>query len=251
MKTFESYEVCRTGKLHQFYTLYVYRTVVNGSFALESRRFKQNLSLDETEAWEKGKAIYEERKETFSRLIGDYHATIDMIDSPRKIYCDMKAFGMDWRKTEKGFCTDPTKEFWQMWRQYKSILKEAGFSVFKDDTGSFILFFRNTTDEKMVEAFKILDDKKAAQVTTGEYVGEIKERLKDIKVVVKSVFHTSGYYGDSQVAIFVDEEGNTYKTFYSGNHKIVKDEFCVISGTVKKHEERDGLRQTVLNRVKF
>lgn len=251
MKTYESYEVCRTGKLNQFYTLYVFRTVVSGTFALETRRFMQNLSIDERQAWKKGVAIYTERKETFSDLIGDYSASIDMIDSPRRLYCDLKAFGMDWRKTEKGFCTEPTQEFWQMWRQYKTILKEAGFSVFKGDTGSFILFFRNTTDEKMQEAFKILDDKKANQVTTGNYVGELKQRLKNIKVIVKSVFCSSGYYGDSQCATFEDEEGNTYKTFYSGDSKIIKGEFYSLTGTVKKHEERDGVRQTVLNRIKF
>lgn len=246
----EAMYVCRTGRLQQFYTLYIERSVINGGFCLNSYRFVQNLSKEEGAAWDKAKKMFDDRKEvlTSSWGKGKYYLDIDMIDSPKREYCDLKAFGFEWKKTEKGFTTEPDRDFWTIWRKHKTSLKEAGFSVFKDYKGFFVLFFRNTTDEKMVEAFDLLESKVQNQVVTGKYMGEIKERLRDIPAYVERVFTKDSFYGTTQVATFV-YGAHTFTTFYSGKTEIKEGSNVMLTGTVKDHKEYDGKKVTILNRI--
>lgn len=249
IKTVEYMEVCRTGKLHQFYTLYIHRTVSSGTFFLDSYSFQQNLSLEEDAAWNKAKAMLDDRKECMTKAWGEsYFVSMDMVDSPKREYCDLKAFGFEWKKTAKGFMTSPDKAFWTTWRKHKSSLKEAGFSVFKDHFEMFVLFFRNTTEEKMVEAFELMEDKMANQVLTGKYLGEIKERLRDIPAYVERCFTKDSFYGPTQVATFV-YGAHTFTTFYSGKTKIIEGSSVMLTGTVKDHKEYDGKKVTMLNRI--
>lgn len=104
----------------------------------------------------------------------------------------------------------------------------------------------------MVSSYlKTVEEKKNAEKQLpSNWVGEIGERLKDIHVECIFSRVVSSYYGESVLYTFRDANGNIYKTFYSGNSWSVDDgESVLITGTVKKHDEWKGQKQTMLNRV--
>lgn len=58
-------------------------------------------------------------------------------------------------------------------------------------------------------------------------------------------------YGTSELYIFVDKDGNKYKTFYSGRGwECETGDKVTLKGTVKKHEEYKGEKATMLTRCK-
>jgi len=83
-----------------------------------------------------------------------------------------------------------------------------------------------------------------------EFVGEIGDRIKDIRVKVLFTKDIESMYGLSTLYIFQDDAGNIMKSFYSGSKwSYDKDEIILITGTVKKHETYNSKKNTMLNRV--
>ena len=274
MNIFTEYHICRTGKLEQFYTLYTTTTVSYGdNFFNQVCSFQQNLSHNEDEAISKVKEMISSSREPDNTFI-------DFCDSTKKEYCDLKAFGFKWKKTPKGFMANLNKyyipsyskdddiveaeehnnlvdNFWRTWREKKSIMKEAGFSVFKADDG-FKLFFRNCPNEEMYERMSLLENKYEVQ---GEFVGGIGERLKDIEVTCeKFIEDEQTHYGYNRVETtttlrlwFKTEAGEQIFTKYTGKKYVLKDfdtkGILRLSGTVKSHEVRDFVNTTIINRV--
>jgi hypothetical protein len=82
------------------------------------------------------------------------------------------------------------------------------------------------------------------------FVGQVKDK---IEVTGKCVWLTEvqSMYGVSVLYIFVDETtGNKFKTFYSGKSwSANQGDIVKIKGTVKKHEEYKGEKNTMLTRV--
>lgn len=93
-------------------------------------------------------------------------------------------------------------------------------------------------------------EKKAEDGKQSEWQGELKQRLKSIKVVCTYKRHLDTDFGESTLYAFKDAAGNVYKTFYSGySWSVDVDEAVMIDGTVKKHAEFNGTKETMLNRV--
>ena len=87
--------------------------------------------------------------------------------------------------------------------------------------------------------------------SNSEWVGEVGERLKKIPVTLLSVHGFDGHYGFSQVVKFEDEKENIYTWFTAVEIKIEPGEQCLLTGTVKKHDEYKGEKTTVLTRCKL
>jgi len=84
------------------------------------------------------------------------------------------------------------------------------------------------------------------------HVGSIGERLKNLFVKVTFKREIPSQWDDSisMLYSFKDVDGNIYKTFYSGyKWNLELDDEVTIAGTVKKHDEFKGQKQTMLNRV--
>lgn len=239
MERIDHYQICRTGKLNQFYTLYILQRIIGKGLCLNNCYFVKNLSLDIDKS-------VTEVKEMISKQ--NHTCEIDIIETDKTEYCDLQAYSMNWRKTPKGFCADPTNQFWDIWRQHKVKLKSIGFSVFKPENQGFIVFFRNTTNEAMAESFAELED---MEVTiSGNHLGEIKERLRSVQVTIIHAERKIGDYGDYSVYTFTDNEGNKLKTYYSGKHRYKKDQKLVLSATVKDHVINGGDKLTIITRMK-
>lgn len=87
--------------------------------------------------------------------------------------------------------------------------------------------------------------------TLGQFVGEVGERLRALKVEFVQEYSFEGYYGRTYVYEF-DYEGNTL--VWMTSKYIVLDEeveWFELTGTVKKHEVYKDKKQTYLNRCKI
>jgi hypothetical protein len=83
-----------------------------------------------------------------------------------------------------------------------------------------------------------------------EWVGEVKQRMRDLKVTLSSARACSSAYGTSIMFTF-DYNGNTLIWFTScppdEEDAVVGNEY-LLTGTVKKHDTYRGVKQTYLNR---
>ena len=82
-----------------------------------------------------------------------------------------------------------------------------------------------------------------------EWVGSEKERLRSLDVVLTGARECSTYYGDSTLYTF-DYDGNEMTWFTSSCPKVemVVGHSYLLTGTVKKFNEYNGVKQTQLSR---
>ena len=88
------------------------------------------------------------------------------------------------------------------------------------------------------------------------YFGEIGKRYRGVAATVNRVRYTEGMYGTTTVVSMVTPEGQELVWFASGGVKGVDEDELVgkaikLDGTVKKHDEFRGVKQTKLNRCKI
>lgn len=80
------------------------------------------------------------------------------------------------------------------------------------------------------------------------YQGEIGERITILVRVEKNV-QISGFYGDSTVHTFVDEDGNQY-VWITASKSLAEGKVMWLAGTVKDHKLYKNAQQTVLTRCR-
>lgn len=85
------------------------------------------------------------------------------------------------------------------------------------------------------------------------FVGEIKERLRDLEVIVKSKITYESRFGSGVGLIlkFEDAKGNIFVWFTSTNQDIEVNDSILLTGTVKEHSNYGDEKQTVLSRCKI
>lgn len=87
-----------------------------------------------------------------------------------------------------------------------------------------------------------------AELATSEYVGKVGERLNFDVREAKLLTSFETYYGTTHLYRFIDANGNVL-IWFTGNSVDVET-MPRIKATVKEHSERDGVKQTILTRVK-
>jgi hypothetical protein len=89
--------------------------------------------------------------------------------------------------------------------------------------------------------------------TVNEWVGKEGDKLAGIKVTVTGIREMENQWGTTTLFTFKDEQGRVFKWFASGifNDVTEGDKVTIVRATVKKHDEYNGTKQTVLTRVKF
>lgn len=82
-----------------------------------------------------------------------------------------------------------------------------------------------------------------------EWIGDIKERIRDLAVVLTGARECSSMYGISTLYTF-DNNENQLIWFTTSCPKVdmIVGHSYLLTGTVKKHDERNGVKQTQLNR---
>lgn len=88
----------------------------------------------------------------------------------------------------------------------------------------------------------------SSKESKSEWIGEIKERLRDLRVTLTGRRECSGMYGDSVLFTFEDEAENILTWFTTRPPEIEVGHSYLLTGTVKKFTEYNRVKQTQLNR---
>ena len=87
--------------------------------------------------------------------------------------------------------------------------------------------------------------------SSGDFIGELKERLRNLNVVLKSRFSVSTRFGDSECLKFDDEKGNHFCWWTSTCPQAEIGEKFLLTGTVKEHTTYKAENLNVLTRCKL
>ena len=101
--------------------------------------------------------------------------------------------------------------------------------------------------EKYLER-KAREEARKAAAGSSDYVGNIGERITVKAETAKLLTSWENDYGTTFLYKFIDEAGNVF-IWYASRGIEVKDGMT-LKGTVKNHNERDGVKQTVITRCK-
>lgn len=105
----------------------------------------------------------------------------------------------------------------------------------------------------IVSGYQRAKSREASAATGADsgYVGTIKKRetFAGLKVIFSRVFE--GYYGERQMVKFADAAGNILVWWNTGSSNPQVDQTYNVTGTVKNHEEYEGVKQTLLTRCKL
>lgn len=84
----------------------------------------------------------------------------------------------------------------------------------------------------------------------GNFLGEIGDKL-EIRVAYERCISFDSTFGTMFIEVFKDESGNTLIWKSSSGMKVpANGQMVTIKGTIKDHQEYNGINQTVLTRVK-
>jgi hypothetical protein len=86
----------------------------------------------------------------------------------------------------------------------------------------------------------------ADQALVSKHVGEVGDR-SIFSLLVEKVIASEGAYGPSFIHLMSDAENNRFVWFSSAN-KLEENVEVRLRGTIKKHDERNGVKQTILSR---
>lgn len=84
---------------------------------------------------------------------------------------------------------------------------------------------------------------------SNEWLGQPKERLRGIIASIQRVRYREGDFGTSTIITLLTGSGDTITWFASSYIEAEQHDLWRLDGTVKKHEEYRGTRQTVITRV--
>jgi len=122
---------------------------------------------------------------------------------------------------------------------------------FFESMSKAIFVWGHLTDGQRNAMVKILDKEKArkaewaARDAECQWVGTVGER-QAFEVTVKHVVELEGFYGFTYVNICRDADNNVI--IYKGSNDWVKGSQVTCMAKVKEHGERDGVKQTVIQR---
>ena len=105
------------------------------------------------------------------------------------------------------------------------------------------------SDKQLAAAERVFEQQAERKVTdaASEWIGEVKVRM-EIEVKVLFIKEHEGYYGPVDIIKMQDMEGNGLTWFCTGISSLKRGDHVKIKATVKKHEEYQGAKQTVLTR---
>lgn len=87
------------------------------------------------------------------------------------------------------------------------------------------------------------------QKRTSEWYGNVKDKVEiTVKVESKHAFETQ--YGTTRLHKMIDNDGRAFTWFASSASGMEQGHTYRIKGTIKKHDEYNGWKQTILTRVK-
>ena len=102
-------------------------------------------------------------------------------------------------------------------------------------------------EERVAKAAQRREERIAADRAGSRHVGAVGER-REFTLTVGKVFSFEGTYGITYINICKDADGNVI--VYKGSNGFEEGETLTVKATVKAHDERDGVAQTLIARPK-
>lgn len=93
--------------------------------------------------------------------------------------------------------------------------------------------------------------KDSSKTKSNEWIGQVNQKIPPTKVRVIRTRSLSGVYGPVQLVSMEDERGNVFVWFNNSRQDMEENKEYIITGTVKKHDDYQGRKQTHLTRVKI
>lgn len=95
----------------------------------------------------------------------------------------------------------------------------------------------------------IIEQNKAHDAERSHHVGTVGE-YSTLELTIQHIAVVNGYYGDINIHITKDPEGNV--VIYKGSNKVLAKKGCTVKvkAKIKSHGEREGVKQTVIERPK-
>lgn len=110
--------------------------------------------------------------------------------------------------------------------------------------GNFKLTARDFVNKKIKTA-------RPTEPSTSEWIGEENERLFDMPVVLKSIREIETRFGYTQLVEFLDKFGNKFNWWTTVTIYAKPGDEILLTGTVKKHDEYQNNKITILTRCKI
>lgn len=89
---------------------------------------------------------------------------------------------------------------------------------------------------------------KRKEAANSNWRGELKERLHGIQAKISFVKHGASDFGSTTLIKFVADNGDILTWFASGHHQVKPGDAVILTGTVKRHTEYNGAKETQLSR---
>lgn len=107
--------------------------------------------------------------------------------------------------------------------------------------------------ENVVVEQSSLEKIKAFSEYADEYVGEVGEKLKDMKVMFASCRKLDDYHGVTYFVEFVDEQRHcvVWKTNKDAVTEFEAGDKFVLNAIVEAHDDYKGLKQTMVTRARL
>lgn len=122
----------------------------------------------------------------------------------------------------------------------------AGESVSGRNVGTLASLVKVYARKMQIEA-----ERKANPPAKG-FLGDIKQRIRNISLQLTAVREIDGYYGTTTLFIGRTDDGHIVKWFATGTFTYdIGDTLNLEAATVKDHEIYEGLDQTVITRAKI
>ena len=102
----------------------------------------------------------------------------------------------------------------------------------------------------VIKGYKRYLERKQSELTYKGYVGEIGQKIT-LPVTIKRVFEYNGQYGLLLITTMQDDEGNVITLFAKPEQRMEVGAYKVLTAKVKRHDEREGKKSTVVNYAKF
>lgn len=98
--------------------------------------------------------------------------------------------------------------------------------------------------------FVLAIQNKYIEPSNSKYVGEVGDKLYDIDAVLTKIGGCQNYYGYQNIYTFETEDEDEIIWFTTKNIDVFVGDKIKLSGTVKKHNEYNGSKQTYMTRCK-
>lgn len=177
-----------------------------------------------------------------------------LVDLEQVVQAEDAARGAAWKRAEETDEDSDKRAAWNLERNRTGEIERNGITLALSGyakTKHFgLLAYMPLAYERYLER-KAREEKWRAErlaETVSKHIGTIGQRITITAATAKLLSSWEGDYGMTYLYKFTDEQGNVF--IWYASRRIETHDGMTLKATVKNHNERDGIKQTVVTRCK-